>query len=327
MTKFYGENIPFTTATPENYSKFANDFLKNRTLPTVSPWGCHVSNTWQNSESQITSDDILKDWQAKNEVKLVIAEDGTPKILLVSAPAEHEIAFIDWISFTLKRYTFMDDYIGLDESLINDVCIYRMGQKLEKIFGFKLGQKRKNGKNFYEQCYEITNHEGVGVGDLCIGGQANSILVMINGQGCLMGDYGWQNRLYDFLKQSQGVKITRLDLAHDDYDGTYLNIDDLNERESNKEFYYFGKPARVTWYGDWKYLEDGKCRAKRRCVTCNYEENSTRHQFRWDHKDSNCRMIEICTRCGEIKKGLTVHSWINSDGKGKKICKDCGCNG
>jgi len=80
-------------------------------------------------------------------------------------------------------------------------------------------------------------------------------------------------------------------------------------------------------FGDWKYLEDGKCRAKRRCVTCNYEENSTRHQFRWDHKDSNCRMIEICTRCGEIKKGLTVHSWINSDGKGKKICKDCGCNG
>ena len=65
----------------------------------------------------------------------------------------------------------------------------------------------------------------------------------------------------------------------------------------------------------------------KRCVTCNYEENSTRHQFRWDHKDSNCRMIEICTRCGEIKKGLTVHSWINSDGKGKKICKDCGCNG
>ena len=28
MTKFYGESTPFTTATPENYSKFANDFLK-----------------------------------------------------------------------------------------------------------------------------------------------------------------------------------------------------------------------------------------------------------------------------------------------------------
>ena len=84
MTKFYGEVTPFSTA---NYSEFANNFIKQATLPTVSPWECHVSNTWQNSESQITSDEILKDWQAKNEVKLVIAEDGTPKILLVSAPA------------------------------------------------------------------------------------------------------------------------------------------------------------------------------------------------------------------------------------------------
>ena len=196
MTKFYGEVTPFSTA---NYSEFANKYIKQATLPTVDPWICHVSNTWQNSNPQTPSNEVLKDWQAANEVKLVIDDQGNPKILLVSAPAEHEIAFIDWISFTFKRHTFMDYYIGLDESLINDVCIERMGEKLNDIFGFKIGQKRKNGKNFYEQCYEITNHEGVGVGDLCIGGQVNSILVMIQGQGCLMGDYGWQNRLYKFL--------------------------------------------------------------------------------------------------------------------------------
>lgn len=255
MTKVYEENTPFSTA---NYSEFANNFIKRATLPTVTPWGCHVSNTWQNLNPQIPSDDILKDWQQLNKVELVTDGEGNVKILLVSAPAEHEIAFIDWISFTLKRYTFMDDYIGLEESLINDVCVQRMGQKLEEIFGFKVGQKRKNGKNFYEQCYEITNHEGVPVGDLCIGGQANSILLMLSGQACLMGDYGWQNRLYNFLRQSSDAKITRLDLAHDDYDGTYLTIDDLNERETNKEFYYFGKPARVTWYGDWKYGDRDK---------------------------------------------------------------------
>ena len=258
MTKFYGESTPFTTATPENYSKFANDFLKNRTLPTVSPWGCHVSNTWQNSKSQTPSNEVLKDWQAANEVKLVIDDQGNPKILLVSAPAEHEIAFIDWISFSLKRYTFMDHYIGLQEQFINDACIEAMGEKLDQIFGFKVGKKRKNGKNFYEQCYEIINHEDVVVGDLCIGGQNNTMLVMVSGQGCLMGDYGWQERLYQFLNKAQGAKITRLDLAHDDYDGTYLDIDDLNERETNGEFYYFGKPARVTWFGDWKYLDRDK---------------------------------------------------------------------
>ena len=83
-----------------------------------------------------------------NEVQLVIGDDGKPKILLVSAPAEHEIAFIDWISFTFKRYTFMDDYIGLEENLINDVCILRMDQKLDEIFGFKVGKKRKTAKIF-----------------------------------------------------------------------------------------------------------------------------------------------------------------------------------
>ena len=101
MTKFYGEVTPFSTA---NYSEFANNYIKRATLPTVSPWECHVSNTWQKSQSQITYDDILKDWQKTNEVQLVIGDDGKPKILLVSAPAEHEIAFIDWISFTFKRY-------------------------------------------------------------------------------------------------------------------------------------------------------------------------------------------------------------------------------
>ena len=120
MTKFYGEVAPFSTA---NYSEFANNFIKRATLPTVSPWGCHVSNTWQNSNAQNPSNEVLKDWQAANEVKLVIDDQGNPKILLVSAPAEHEIAFIDWISFSLKRYTFSDHYIGLSEEFINDACI------------------------------------------------------------------------------------------------------------------------------------------------------------------------------------------------------------
>ena len=94
----------------------------------------------------------------------------------------------------------MDDYIGLEENLINDVCIHRMDQKLDEIFGFKVGKKRKNGKNFYESCYEITNHENVIVGDLCIGGQNNTMLVMLSGQGCLMGDYGWQEKVISLLE-------------------------------------------------------------------------------------------------------------------------------
>ena len=71
MTKFYGEVTPFSTA---NYSEFANNYIKRATLPTVDPWICHVSNTWQNSNAQTPSDEVLKDWQKSNEVQLVIDE-------------------------------------------------------------------------------------------------------------------------------------------------------------------------------------------------------------------------------------------------------------
>ena len=255
MSTFYGENPP--SATP-SYTDFAIDHIKKLTLPTVDPWLCHVSNTWQNSKLQTVSEnteEILKDWQTSNEVRLVADGNGNVKFELVSAPASYEIAFIDWISFSFKRYTFIDSYIDVIEDHVDDVCIFEMGKKLDSIFGFKVGKKNKNGKNFYEKSYQIITPQGVQVGDLCIGGQNNSILVMLSGQGCLMADYGWQEGLYNFLKIANDAKITRLDLAHDDLDGNYLDIDDLNERESDGQFYYFGKPARVTWWGDWKYLD------------------------------------------------------------------------
>ena len=125
MTTFYGESLSFSTS---EYTEFANNFLKTGTLPTINPWICHASNTWQNSDTQTPSNEVLKDWQKNNEVKLVVDDKGDVKILLVSAPAEHEIAFIDWISFSLKRYTFSDHYIGIPEEFINDSCIEAMGK-------------------------------------------------------------------------------------------------------------------------------------------------------------------------------------------------------
>ena len=40
----------------------------------------------------------------------------------------------------------MDHYIGLQEQFINDACIEAMGEKLDQIFGFKVGKKRKTAK-------------------------------------------------------------------------------------------------------------------------------------------------------------------------------------
>ena len=51
--------------------------------------------------------------------------------------------------------------MGLPEDQIDDICICQMGECLDSIFGFKVGKKKKNGKNFYESCFELTNHEGL----------------------------------------------------------------------------------------------------------------------------------------------------------------------
>lgn len=261
MSAFYGENTPVSTPEQDSLPKLSIDHIKRLTIPTLNPWlsvDLHVSNTCHTEYDQLPifehSEEFLKDWQETNEVSLCIGEDGQTKIVLVSTPAHTEIAIIDWITFSFKRHTFSDSYIDVVESDIEDVCVYEMSKKLDSIFGFSLGRKKKSTL-FYEKSYEILTRQSVYVGDLHIGGQNNTVLISLSGNACKLGDYGWQQGLHEFLASANGSRITRLDLAHDDIEGKYLDIDDLDSRETAGQFYRFGKPAGVVWAGDWKYLD------------------------------------------------------------------------
>ena len=258
MTKFYGQSAPITTAQIVSTPKFSISHVKRLTIPTLDPWLCviprDVSNTSHISTPRPNFDSVptLKDWQQTNDVRLVIGEDGKPTTILVSSPAAHEIAIVDWVTFSFKRYTFVHHYVDVIEEHVNDVCVFEMGKKLESIFGFSIGKKKKSAL-FYEMAYEILTPSGVPVGELHIGGQHSTITVSLSGNACKLGDYGWQDGLYNFLKSANGGRITRLDLAHDDIEGKYLDIDQLNDIETAGGFYRFGKPPSVTLAGDWKY--------------------------------------------------------------------------
>jgi phage replication initiation protein len=258
MTKFYGQSAPITTAQIVSTPKFSISHVKRLTIPTLDPWLCviprDVSNTSHISTPRPHSDSVptLKEWQKTNDVQLVIGEDGKPTLILVSSPAAHEIAIVDWVTFSFKRYTFVHHYVDVIEEHVNDVCVFETGKKLESIFGFTIGKKKKSAL-FYEMAYEILTPSGVPVGELHIGGQHSTITVSLSGNACKLGDYGWQDGLYNFLKSANGGRITRLDLAHDDIEGKYLDIDQLNDIETAGGFYRFGKPPSVTLAGDWKY--------------------------------------------------------------------------
>ena len=113
MTKFYGQSVPIATAQIESTPKFSISHVKRLTIPTLDPWLCviprDVSNTSHISTPRPHSDSVptLKEWQKTNDVQLVIGEDGKPTLILVSSPAAHEIAIVDWVTFSFKRYTFV----------------------------------------------------------------------------------------------------------------------------------------------------------------------------------------------------------------------------
>ena len=84
-------------------------------------------------------------------------------------------------------------------------------------------------------------------------------------------------------------------------------------------------------FTEWEYKSYSNCDAVRECIHCQAQEASVIHTYEETGKDSNCRIIKICSRCGKQELGSTQHDWITIPftdteikANGKRKCKDCG---
>ena len=84
-------------------------------------------------------------------------------------------------------------------------------------------------------------------------------------------------------------------------------------------------------FAQWEYYEFGKCNQIRECIRCHKKETRVEHDYQEHHKDSQCRIIKVCTRCKDEQLGSIEHNWVkipfsNNDLKvsGKRKCRDCG---
>jgi len=82
-------------------------------------------------------------------------------------------------------------------------------------------------------------------------------------------------------------------------------------------------------FNNWEYLDYGKCDVEHTCIHCNYKEYGVKHNYEKIGKNDECRIIEICKRCGDEQLGEIEHNWIRIAGRelkihGKRKCKDCG---
>lgn len=153
-------------------------------------------------------------------VELVMSENGKLKIQMVQRPAHDQVCVIDWINFTVLEDTWFKT--AREVMVSNEEIIMEASRHLEKIFGFGITAKRDTGMNFYKESWVL----GDDMGFVCFGGQRATMLITLNGQGCTNAVTGWQRRLFQFLSTTAvRPSISRIDLAHDDLEGSYLSVD------------------------------------------------------------------------------------------------------
>ena len=159
-----------------------------------------------------------RDLAKLQNVELVMS-DGQVKILPTRIPTVGHCAVIDWINLTVHEDTFLKTsgkhlFDSLD-------YVYEASRVFESILGFGITADNQKIMNFYKNSWVL----GDGFGFICHGGQANTLMLVLNGAGCLNAREGWERRLYQFLTSRSATRpqLTRVDLAHDDFDSKYIS--------------------------------------------------------------------------------------------------------
>ena len=204
--------------------------------------------------------------QAYTPVKLVL-ENGVVKEVLQRRGWGGDTAFIDWVNFSIGEETLGEDHErnvkrhGFDENgeideiyeenviPITDMQVQlSMSRHLINIFGFGISAKRENGANFYDTSWTL----GDGWGMVCHGGNRSTILVMLSGDGCAAAKPGWELRLKTFLENAKRARISRVDLAHDDYAGAIYTVDRADQEHTDGLFHIHGRNPDCEHRGNWK---------------------------------------------------------------------------
>lgn len=146
---------------------------------------------------------------------------------------ESKIAFVDYLSFTFRgEHTF--EQFPLREVLMDVFCIPPHDWRLAR-----------HGWNGYAFRVDLGVYGLVAYGGAS---QRGTIHVQISGKGCCL--------IQDWLKVytwgvSNNCKITRIDLAHDDFLGRFASIALAHEWRSEGLFNTDGRPPKTTGFDDY----------------------------------------------------------------------------
>lgn len=249
-----------------------------------------LSNTGENSQT-------FRDSGVKFPDVRLILSGGKPTP--VQAPAIRiagEICNIDWLNVVLPGHFFQYSLNSTDHSEYAE-SRFELDAFLTRVFGTHVTDLR-SGRNFYDNSLVI----GEGWGFVLHGGQRGTVCLMLTGNGCGNFKEGWEERLHEECAGFPGARITRVDLAHDDFWGVRGNIHDVSILEQSGQFTFLGhQRSEVSKAGNWDHgdprnkgltLYVGSTSSGKRC--CIYEKGKQlgdvespwlRYEVRFSNKD------------------------------------------
>ena len=154
-----------------------------------------------------------------------VMDRGKPKQILLRRGVNTS-AHIDTLTFTFNQAALIDSDDLIDDSemglLRKRELALKLSQTIYDIMGFGLTEETK-GMSGFKYSYRLgTDTANYGV--VAFGGikQCSRVMVYFYGEGLAAALDGWENRLYNWIKQSAPyTRITRCDLAHDFLNGEY----------------------------------------------------------------------------------------------------------
>jgi phage replication initiation protein len=170
------------------------------------------------------------------------------------------IAFVDWLTVSFPSAAIQPRNGWPMVPGNDDDVITLLVEKLETILGFGIFEKREKGHLFYKSSWSLG--EGGRFGYLAIGGQRDTVLIDLNGTGCMHAMLGWEARMVEFLESGMLLlpRITRIDLAHDDIKGSYTPDAALEDwRNGSYQLPKAPLPPSMSTVGNWEF-DDGRGR-------------------------------------------------------------------
>ena len=136
-------------------------------------------------------------------------------------------------------------------SHIEERGLSKLSHLLNTLFGFQgevaCGALRNRNWQFYPMSAVLLDREGNQVGRIGCGGNGNTICVSLSGAGTRWVKH-W-DRVAIQMRELRG-RLSRVDVAFDDYEGKTVNVHDMRERACKGDFAQGGRPPAHRFLSD-----------------------------------------------------------------------------